>query len=151
MVLCIIFWHGLFSSAFRNLPFSSGCNSFLFCFLVLYYCVVLQSFIKQLADFILQRGYISLTNEIVCTCGMKLGDHFGFSVAERFLRKRRYYFPERPRRCRGKGFWATGQCVKPRLPVSGCWLRHCCLPFPLCPVDGPQSCPWLTTYQRGTA
>lgn len=148
MVLCIIFWHGLFSSAFQNLPFSSGYISFRLCFLVLHYCVVLQSFIINSCHISsLQRGYISLTSEIV---SMKLGEHFRFSVAERFLRKRRHYFPEGLRRCRGKGFWAIGQCVKPPLPVSECWLRHCCLPFPLCPVNEPQSCTWLTAYQRTT-
>lgn len=51
-MLCVILWHELSSSAFQNLPFSSRCNNFLLCFLVLHYCVFLQSFIKQLPHFI---------------------------------------------------------------------------------------------------
>lgn len=80
-------------------------------------------------------------------CGMKSEEHLRFFVGDWFLQKRRYNFPEGLRRCLGKVFWAIGQCVKPPLSVSECWLRHCCSPFPLCPVDEPQSWTWLTAYQ----
>lgn len=97
-----------------------------------------------------QRGYLSLISEVICMCGMKSEEHFRFSVADWFLQKRRYNFPEGLKRWLGKGFWAIGQCVQPPLCVSECWLRHCCSPFPLCPVDEPQSWTWLTAYQWTT-
>ena len=128
-MLCIVFWHGLFSSAFQNLPFSYGCKSFLLCFLVLHYCVVLQSLIKQLPDFIPTErlhfpdewNSLYVWHEVVralwILCGWEI------------LEEKKVLLPRRAEKMPGKGIFEPLDSVSshPSQSVSADWGTAACL------------------------